>query len=181
MERHEREWLRSQLAELGDGNRDAFNAVYERVWPLVRAFVGRHLRPPEADDAAQEALLRVFSRASEFDRDRDALAWIFGIAAWEIRSARTRVRRRREAALDEEALAGQPGAGPTPEESAAEREREQSIEDALAELGPADAATLRAYMTDAAHDLPPATFRKRVQRAVGRLRAAWKTGHGPQH
>jgi RNA polymerase sigma-70 factor (ECF subfamily) len=179
MEGHEREWLGSQLAELADGNRGAFDAVYERVWPLVRGFVARHLRPPEADDAAQEALLSVFARANEYDRNRDALAWILGIAAWQVRSARTRKRRRREEALDEETMAQEPGAGPTPEEIAAWRERDHSIEEALAALGPADAATLRAYMKDEPSGLPPTTFRKRVQRAVGRLRAAWKTGHGP--
>ena len=180
MERDERERLRSRLAELADGNRDAFDDVYSGAWPLVRGFVARHLRPAEAEDVAQEALLSVFARASEFDRDRDALAWILGIAAWEIRSARTRTRRRREDTLDEGSLAERPGGGPTPEENAAFRERDRSIEEALAALHPADAMTLRVYMNDERPGVAPATFRKRVQRAVGRLRAAWKTGHGPQ-
>lgn len=179
MERDERERLRSQMAELADGNREAFDGVYARAWPLVRGFVARHLRPAEAEDVAQEALLSVFARASEFDRDRDALAWILGIAAWQIRTARTRARRRREESLNENALAETPGAEPTPEETAARRERDRSIEEALAALSPADAETLRAYMRDEPTGLPPATFRKRVQRAAGRLRGAWKTEHGP--
>lgn len=174
MEASEREWLRSQLAELADGNREAFGAVYERVWPLVRGFVGRQLPTQEADDVAQEALLRVFARASEFDRDRDALAWILGIAAWQIRTVKTRSRRRREDALDD--LAVRPGGGPTPEEAAIEGERDRTIDRALAALDPRDAETLRDYMRDARPDVPPATFRKRLQRAIGRARAAWPRG-----
>ena len=175
MEPSERDWLQSQLAELADGNREAFGAVYERVWPLVRGFVGRQLPFAEAEDVAQEALLRVFARASEFDRDRDALAWILGIAAWEIRTVKTRFRRRREDAADA-TLAARPGSGPTPEEAAIERERDRTIDRALAALDPRDAETLRDYMRDARPDVPPATFRKRVQRAIGRARAAWPRG-----
>ena len=174
MEASEREWLRSQLAELADGNREAFGAVYERVWPLVRGFVRRQLPSAEAEDVAQQALLRVFARAGEFDRHRDALAWILGIAAWEIRTVKTRSRRRREEALD--GLAARAGAEPTPEEVAMERERDRTVDRALAALDPRDAETLRDYMRDNRPDVPPATFRKRVQRAIGRARAAWPRG-----
>ena len=64
MEPGERKLLQERMAELADGNRNAFDDVYALVWPLVRGFVGRHLRPAEAEDAAQEALIRVFARAS---------------------------------------------------------------------------------------------------------------------
>ena len=174
MEASEREWLRLQLAELADGNREAFGAVYERVWPLVRGFIRRQLPAAEAEDAAQEALLRVFSRAGEYDRERDALAWILGIAAWEIRTVKTRSRRRREDALDD--LTERPGADPTPEEAAQERERDRIVDGALAALDPRDAETLRDYMRDTRPDVAPATFRKRVQRAIGRARAVWPRG-----
>ena len=179
MERHEREWLRSQMAELADGNRAVFEAVYERVWPLVRGFVGRHLAPADADDAAQDALLSVFARSSEFDRSRDALTWILGIAAWEIRTTRTRRRRRREDTMDEAAVSGRPSNQESPEESAMNAQRNRWIEDALAGLDPADEATIRAYMSGERPAVPATTFRKRVQRAVERLRSGWKTGHGP--
>ena len=175
MEASEREWLRSQLAELADGNREVFGAVYERVWPLVRGFVRRQLPAAEAEDVAQEALLRVFARAGEFDRERDALGWILGIAAWEIRTAKTRFRRRREDSLGD-AAAARPGGDPTPEEAAIERERDQAIDRALAALDPRASETLRDYIRDVRPAVPPATFRKRVQRAIGRARAAWPRG-----
>ena len=158
------------MTELADGNRAAFDEVYERVWPLVRGFVGRHLRSGEAEDVAQEALLRVFSRASEFDRDRDALAWILGIAAWEIRTSRTRERRRREESLEEDKH-DRDAAYLSPEEAAVRRERDRLVGQALAALGPSDAATLQSYMSDERPAIAPATFRKRVQRAVERARA----------
>ncbi len=158
------------MTELADGDRAAFDEVYERVWPLVRGFVGRHLRSGEAEDVAQEALLRVFSRASEFDRNRDALAWILGIAAWEIRTSRTRERRRREESLDEDKH-DRDAASLSPEEAAVRRERDHLVGQALAALGPSDAATLESYMRNDRPAIAPATFRKRVQRAVERARA----------
>ena len=166
----EREDLRARLTELADGDRAAFDDVYERVWPLVRGFVARHLRSGDAEDVAQEALLRVFSRASEFDRSRDALAWILGIAAWEIRTSRTRERRRREESLDEDQH-DRDAEAPSPEETAVRRERDRLVGQALAALGPSDAATLQSYMTSEHPAVAPATFRKRVQRAVKRARA----------
>lgn len=166
----EREYLRARMTELADGDRAAFDEVYERVWPLVRAFVGRHLRSGEAEDVAQEALLRVFARAGEFDRDRDALAWILGIAAWQIRTHRTRERRRREESLDEEKH-DRDAVDLSPEEAAVRRERDLLVGQAMAALGPSDAATLQSYMTNERPAIAQATFRKRVQRAVERARA----------
>jgi RNA polymerase sigma-70 factor, ECF subfamily len=166
----EREYLRARLTELADGDRAAFDEVYECVWPLVRGFVARHLRSNDAEDVAQEALLRVFSRASEFDRSRDALAWILGIAAWEVRTSRTREKRRREESLDEHRHDRDAGTL-SPEETAVRREGDRLVGQALAALGPSDAATLQAYMTNDRPAIAPATFRKRVQRAVERARA----------
>jgi RNA polymerase sigma-70 factor (ECF subfamily) len=122
MESREREVLQARMAELADGNRGAFDDVYALVWPLVRGFVGSHLRAGEAEDAAQEALLRVFARASAFDSSRDALSWILGIAAWEIRTAKQRERRRREEGIGD-AVLERPAADPRPDEVAAARER----------------------------------------------------------
>jgi RNA polymerase sigma-70 factor, ECF subfamily len=179
MEDGERAVLRARMAALADGDRDAFDDVFAVVWPLVRGFVGRHLRPAEAEDAAQEALLRVFARASEFDPSRDALPWILGIAAWEVRTCRQRQRRRREDAIVEAEL-DRPAPDPLPDEVAAIRERDRLVDSALAALRPEDAATLRAYMNEERPAVAPATFRKRVERALGRARAVFGPGHGPQ-
>src|SRR5262245_36850471 len=89
---HARGALQEEMTLLARGERAAFDPLFGRLWPLLRGFAARCLPVAEADDAAQEALLRVFSRASEFDPGRDALAWVLGIAAWQIRTHRTRAR-----------------------------------------------------------------------------------------
>jgi len=119
--------------------------------------------------------VKVFARAAVFDARRDALHWTLGIAAYEIKTARRRRQRRRE---DGEPSAEIGDGRVGPEALAIAKEREDAIGAALALLDPADAATLRAF---AAGDPPPvkgATFRKRVQRALARLRLAWRIDHG---
>jgi RNA polymerase sigma-70 factor (ECF subfamily) len=175
VERVEREALQRHLERLADGDREAFHPVFVRLWPLLRGFAARCLPWGEAEDAAQEALTRVFARAAEFDRRREALPWVLGIAANEIRSARQRRRRRREQPADE--LTARPGAGRSPEEAAVAVDLERALGEALATLRPADAATLLAYARGERPDLPGPTFRKRVERALGRLRAAWRLNH----
>jgi RNA polymerase sigma factor (sigma-70 family) len=175
VERVEREELQRHLERLADGDRDAFHPVFVRLWPLLRGFAARCLPWGEAEDAAQEALTRVFARAAEFDRGREALPWVLGIAANEIRTSRQRRRRRREQPAD--ALAFRPDAGRSPEQAAVAGDLERALGEALATLRPADAETLVAYARGERPDLPGPTFRKRVERALGRLRAAWRLNH----
>jgi RNA polymerase sigma factor (sigma-70 family) len=175
MERVDRDSLQRQLVELAEGNRDAFQPVFVRLWPLLRGFAARCLPREEAEDAAQEALLRIFSRAAEFDRQRQALPWVLGIAAYEIRSARRRRFRRREEPVD--GSDEQAAADRSPEDSALASGLERELAAALATLPPGDVATLLAYARDERPDLPAATFRKRLERALARLRDAWRLNH----
>jgi len=167
--------LQEELTALARGERAAFDPIFARLWPLLRGFARRFLPAHEADDAAQEALLRIFRRASEFDPSRDALAWALGIAAWQVRTHRTKARRRREDVP--EALPERQDPAASPEELAATRQLATALEQALAELPPGDAATLLAYARGERPDLPGATFRKRVERALSRLRALWRIHH----
>jgi RNA polymerase sigma-70 factor (ECF subfamily) len=170
----ERERLRDGLVALADGDRSAFEPVFTRLWPIVRAFVARQLPAEEAEDVAQQALVNVFARATEYDRRRDALAWVLGVALWEARTVRRRRQRRREEALGE-AQGERAGAAATPEDVAIARDLEHALRELLGELRPADVEALRAF----AEDCRPAgaRFRKRLERALGRLRAAWRTSH----
>jgi len=135
--------------------------------------VARAARAGEGDDAAQSALIKIFARAAEFDGSRDALAWAVGIAAYECRTLRkTRARRR------EEPMNGAPERVEwrTPEDGAIDQDLIAAATDVLGGMRPLDVETLLA----AAHGErdPSATFRKRLERAVGRFRKQWRTRHG---
>jgi RNA polymerase sigma-70 factor (ECF subfamily) len=84
VERQQRLELQRCLARLADGDRAAFRPVFELAWPRVQKLAARLLpRAADAEDAAQLALVKVFERATEYDRTRDALAWIVAIAELE--------------------------------------------------------------------------------------------------
>lgn len=167
--------IQEELAALARGERAAFDPLFRKLWPLLRGFARRFLSAEEADDVAQEALLRIFRRASEFDPGRDGLAWVLGVVAWQVRTHRTKARRRREEPAD--AVPERETSAPSPEEEAAAAELAAALERALGELSPDDAATLLAYARGERPDLPGATFRKRVERALSRLRARWRIRH----
>jgi RNA polymerase sigma-70 factor (ECF subfamily) len=163
------------MERLQSGDRSAFDPVYAAVHPVVEAFAARLLGPSDARDVAQQTLLDVFSRASEFDPSRDALTWILGIAAWNCRTARKKIARRRE---DHRVVEDACDAA-SPEEDFIRRDLVRAIESLIGELGSADADTILASIDRAARPaIEPAAFRKRLQRALTRLRAAWGAKHG---
>jgi RNA polymerase sigma factor (sigma-70 family) len=171
--------LQDDLCRLADGDRTAFHPVFTSLLPLLRRFTSRALPAGESDDAAQEALLKIYLRASEFDRERDALSWCLGIAAYEIKTHRRKKQRRRESGLEESGVASHPDAAPSPEQQAISDDLDVAIDAALRALGPADTATLRAWALGERPDgVAPATFRKRLERGLERLRALWRVSHG---
>jgi len=169
--------LQQEMTALARGDRSAFDPLFRRLWPLLRGFAARCLTAADAEDAAQEALLLIFSRASEFDPGRDALAWVLGVAGWQIRTHRTRARRRRELAAGE--VPDRADRSPSPEQLAIAHQLSSALDSALAGLAPGDAETLLAYSRGERPDLPGPTFRKRVERALARLRSRWRFNRGP--
>ncbi len=169
----------SDLLRLADGDRSAFDAVYAACQPRVLALTRRMMAgDPECEDVAQQALLRVFERASEYQPELGkGMPWVLGIAAWEVRSWRTRRRRRGHGPLDPEHPQSQ---GPTVEATVAQAQLLAHLEGILDGLEEADHATLMAAagLAPRPEGLAPATFRKRVQRAMTRLRLAWSDKHG---
>lgn len=174
MEGGERAELRRLMARLADGDRAAFGPAFALLWPRLRAFAARYVAVADAEDAAQAALLRVFSRASEYDPERDALAWALGIAAWECRTLRRKRERRRE---DDVPPPDRPDPGQGPEEAVIARDLSAAAEAVLGTLRPNDVETITAAAAGSGK-LRGATFRKRLSRALGRLRIAWRARHG---
>lgn len=175
----ERAELGRLLALAADGDRGALEPLFGRAWPAVRGFCARVVGPSDAEDAAQETLVRVFAQLAAYDRERDALTWILTIAAWQCRTVRRRHQRRREESLvGAEAM---PSRAASPDELAERRELLAAAAAVLGALSPIDASTLVAAWSDDEHAraaLAPATFRKRLARALARFRAGWRSRHG---
>jgi RNA polymerase sigma-70 factor (ECF subfamily) len=169
--------LNDQLRRLADGDRSAFEPAYAALWPIVRAFCQRMLPSRDAEDAAQLSLVKVFERAASFDARRDALPWVLAIAAWECRTARRRIGRSRED-LTASALPDFVESAPTPESCVADAELIAAVKVAIGSLSEADRETLERAMTDQAP--PGATFRKRRERAMARLREVWRRVYGDE-
>jgi RNA polymerase sigma-70 factor (ECF subfamily) len=167
--------LQSLMTRLAAGDRSALPPAFAILWPLLRRFTGRHLAPAEAEDAAQEAVVKIFAQAASFDASRSAVAWALGIAGYEVLTARRRRKRRREEPADAATLGARIAPGPDPEASVLARDLEATLEAALGSLAPGDAATLRLYAKGDRPAIAAATFRKRVERALARLRTAWRT------
>jgi len=173
VEAGERAELRRLMERLADGDRTAFGPAFRLLWPRLRAFAVRYAGA-DGEDAAQSALLKVFSRASEYDRERDAFAWALGIAAWECRTLRRKRERRRE---DDVPPPDRPDPGQGPEEAVIARDLSAAAEAVLGTLRPNDVETITAAAAGSGK-LRGATFRKRLSRALGRLRIAWRARHG---
>jgi RNA polymerase sigma-70 factor, ECF subfamily len=174
MDHGQKKRLQELMVRLANGDRHAFDPVYLALWPIVRRFAERLLGgSADAEDAAQGALVNVFARISELDPERDALAWVLGVTAYECKTLRRKRQRRREQPLP---VYEDASAEATPEELAVNRDLEAAALELLGTLRPADIETLRALMLG---QRPPGpTFRKRLERALERLRAAWSSRHG---
>jgi RNA polymerase sigma-70 factor (ECF subfamily) len=127
------------MVRVGRGDREAFQAVFERYRDEIHAFLARMVHDAvAAEDLTQETFLRVFREAGRYDPCRPLEPWIYRIARnlavdW-LRSRK----RKPETSLtgpDETTIdAEDPARGPV--EVAAEREREALLREGLSRLRP---------------------------------------------
>jgi RNA polymerase sigma-70 factor (ECF subfamily) len=161
------------MALAADGDRASIDPLFHALWPITVDYA-RKLVGPDAEDCAQEALVTLFGQLERYDRSRDALTWALTLTTWQARTARRRVQRRAECAdLPESTIDG-----PILVE---ERELVRAALSTLATLSPRDVEVIVASITD--DDalralLEPSTFRKRLERALSRLRVSWRSRHG---
>lgn len=164
------------MARAADGDRAAVEPLFHALWPIVHAYTRRFLGDATlAEDCAQDALVQLFAQLERYDRSRDALAWALTLATWQCRSARRKLQRRAE--CDDTA--------PVPivdgSTVAEDRELARAALAMLATLAPRDIEVITASITDddaLRSALEPATFRKRLERALARLRISWRSRHG---
>jgi RNA polymerase sigma factor (sigma-70 family) len=171
--------LQRVMTAAADGERAALEPLFRALWSPLVAYATRYLGDRAlAEDCAQEALVKLFAQLPRYDRERDPLTWAFAIATWECRTSRRRVQRRSETHEASHDLTTDGVA------LVEDRELVRGALAALAELAPHDRDVIAAALTgddDGGHlrqTLAPATFRKRLERALGRLRASWRARHG---
>ncbi len=164
----EADWI--QLAREGD--QIAFGHLvtsYETpVYNLAYRMLGN---AAEAEEAAQETFLRVYTHLRSYDPQRPFRSWLLSIAS---HYCIDRLRRRRIAWLPFEDEIAAPvqltSASPNPETVVAQREREEQIQQLLAALSPADRAaiTLR-YWYDYSYEEIAETLDMTVSAVKSRL------------
>ena len=124
----------------------------------------------DAADVAQAALVKVFTRASEFSRGRPCLPWFYAIVANEIRAAR---RRGARLTFDEEAVHCVADGRPDVEAQLISHELSRALDLAVAALDDDAANSIRAMLGQApVPKVSASAFRKRVSRAYAKLRLA---------
>jgi RNA polymerase sigma-70 factor (ECF subfamily) len=175
-----RKAIHDAVVRLSDGDRSAFRVLLDELWPVILAFTQRGLHhEQDAEDAAQEVFLRICSRISDFDRDRDGLSWAFGIASYEVMTHRRRQQRTR-LTLDEAQVERHIDPTESPEESVIQSDILAALTQATGVLSEEDRVALE--LAGAPHQLEFAvqgpTLRKRRQRALGRLRVIWRNLNG---
>lgn len=161
------------MARLADGDRAVFTAVFEQLWGPVHQLCNALLQnDADASDAAQEAMQKILERCSDYDKDRPALPWALAIAGWECRTIRRKRTRRREVEPEQAR-----GSAPLQDELI-QRDLAAAALTALGELSPADRETLLATFWEEAASVAGATLRKRRERALERLRKAFRRLYG---
>jgi RNA polymerase sigma factor (sigma-70 family) len=152
-------------ATLG-GERSAFEALLDRHVARVRMLVGRMLRPEDAEDVVQEALLQAFLGLERLRDPERFGSWLYGIT---LNLARMRLRQRDPLPLDVDALAVSAANGEAAFEAVREalevlppREREAVVLHYVEGLSTREVASLLGAR--------PGTVRVRLHRARRRLR-----------
>ena len=165
------------MTAAADGDRAAVDPLFQALWPIVAAYAARFLgNAALAEDCAQESLVKLFGQLDRFDRERDALTWALTHATWQCRTERRKQQRRAEDSAAP--LATDPDLASDDREKLEERELVRAALDMLATLPDRDRDVIAASLTDddeLRRALAPATFRKRLERALGRFRASWRS------
>lgn len=162
------------MGQLADGHREAFSPLFRALWTPALKVCQRMVKgEADAADAAQAAMMRILERAAEYDKKRPALPWALGIAAWECRTLRKKQQRQRETPEVPNTSDG----GATVEELE-QRELVAAAMNAMGTLSESDQQTLTATYWDTAASATGATFRKRRERALTRLRDSFRRLYG---
>src|SRR5262245_44162154 len=167
--------LLQRIAERADPA--AFRELYEAYGPRVKAYMMRKgADAGTAEDLAQETLLTVWRKAALYAGDKGSMTtWVFAIA----RNLRID-RLRREVPWQElpEGRLSEASGEPLPDEAIAEKERQERVQAALAELPPDQKEVVAlAYLEGLSHSeiaerlgVPLGTVKSRMRIAYQKIR-----------
>ena len=169
--------LVAAIADASD--RAAFAELFRRYAGRVKAVLIKAGAPPDmAEEVAQEVLVLVWRKATQFDRNRASVAtWIYTIA----RNRRIDlIRREARPAPDPNDPAFEQGPEPDPEASMAVSDRDARVRAVLAELSTEQRHVVElSFFAGLSHGeiseqtgLALGTVKSRLRLALGKLRAA---------
>jgi len=150
-----------------------YDVVGDRVYRLCRGVLGNDA---DAEDAAQEVLLRVLEKARSFDGRSRFSTWVYRLTVNHALNFRRQRDRRRPASL-EAGLEERHATEPSPADAAARSEAHEALDRLLAAL-PDDARAILSLREvealsyreiAAALDVPVGTVMSRLARARARL------------
>lgn len=171
------EALMASLAETGD--RRAFAALFSHFAPRVKGFLMKGgASPDEAEDVAQEVMVKVLHKAKLFDKSKaSAATWIFTIA----RNARIdALRRSAKPDLDPNEPMLAPEEAPRADFICELKDRSARIRAAMEKLPAEQQEAMRLhFFEDEAHsaiaerlNLPLGTVKSRLRLAIDKMRSA---------
>ncbi|MFH7044688.1 sigma-70 family RNA polymerase sigma factor [Paucibacter sp. JuS9] len=167
------------LLAVAQGERAAFATLFTHFAPRLKTWLMRSgSSDTQAEELAQEALVKVWRKAAQFDpAQAGASTWIFTIA----RNLRVDLLRRQglpTQELDEAALAELPDLAPPPDEALHAQRRERRVRAAMVQLTAEQAQVIQlSYFDDQPHariaemlGIPLGTVKSRIRLALNHLR-----------
>ncbi len=171
------------IVACGMGDESALVQLFERHKAIVHRFLCRMIphAPEQVEDLVQSTFLEVWRSAPRFRSESSGRTFIIGIACNLARMSR-RSAARRDRALSTLAVEPAPRGGPTPEESAAVRQRMERLEAAVEDLSPklrsvvvlCDIEGFTGAEAAASLGIRPGAVWRRLHDARKRIRAALK-------
>jgi len=176
------EWADDLVAIAERQDKAAFARLFSHFAPRLKAWlIGQGAAPDEAEEVAQDAMVKVWRKAKQFDPAKaSAQAWIFAIARNRridlIRQRQVRMRTADNYAQEVEVHIDKPD---QPDKAVEDSKLKAIVERGLAILPPQQLEIIKlSYFEGLSHreiaarlDLPVGTVKSRIRLAFGRLKA----------
>jgi RNA polymerase sigma-70 factor (ECF subfamily) len=120
------------LQRVAAGDRNAFSELYRRLQRPLFGYLMKLVREREmVEDVLNETMMEVWRQASRFEGRASVNTWVFSIAH---HRAVSRLRKKRETALDEEQAAAIEDDAPTPDQNAMTGDMSRLIAELMEQL-----------------------------------------------